>query len=175
MQALSSGERVDLMLLEVEGPKGKGLRMLRHIVKQEALQHIPIISECPPPPCVHLRPAVMSSRDKMAVVVECLRPVLDASLLSLMLCALTLPLTSGFWRSDVVARRDGSGGQVPAPGGRRLSGEAPAHQRAPQPLDPHVAPQERGQPFHPWSAPALTCPPLLRATSRGLRGIRPRR
>lgn len=134
MQALRGEERLDLMLLDAEGPKGKGLRMLRHLVKLEALQHIPIISEY----------CITSQSLSLCLWVYLWHDVC-LHLLPLVLFAYGLG-SAAPWCSDVVAGRDGGGGQVPAFGSCRLPGEAPAHQRAAQPLDAHVAPQEGGEP-----------------------------
>ncbi|KAI5078563.1 hypothetical protein GOP47_0006234 [Adiantum capillus-veneris] len=60
MQVLdSSGNEVDLILAEVELPKEKGFKLLKHIVRQEQLQRIPVV--------------MMSSQDEMALVVRCLK------------------------------------------------------------------------------------------------------
>ncbi|BBN05003.1 pseudo-response regulator 1 [Marchantia polymorpha subsp. ruderalis] len=60
MEVLRNGmSDVDLILAEVELPKKKGFKMLKHITKEERLKQIPIV--------------MMSSRDEMAVVVKCLR------------------------------------------------------------------------------------------------------
>lgn len=55
----SSSFEVDLVLAEVELPKEKGFKMLKHIVRQEQLQRIPVV--------------MMSAQDEMALVVRCLR------------------------------------------------------------------------------------------------------
>lgn len=55
----SCSYEVDLILSEVELPKEKGLKMLKHIVRREQLHRIPIV--------------MMSARDEMALVVKCLR------------------------------------------------------------------------------------------------------
>ncbi|MCO5582848.1 hypothetical protein L7F22_036749 [Adiantum nelumboides] len=60
MQVLdSSGSEVDLILAEVELPKEKGFKLLKHIVRQEQLQRIPVV--------------MMSSQDEMELVVRCLK------------------------------------------------------------------------------------------------------
>lgn len=59
LEVLTAGPPVDLMLAEVEFPKGKGLKMLRHVAKQDSLKAIPIV--------------MMSPRDEVSVVVKCLR------------------------------------------------------------------------------------------------------
>ncbi|KAI5076269.1 hypothetical protein GOP47_0008334 [Adiantum capillus-veneris] len=60
MQVLdSSGGEVDLILAEVELPKEKGFKLLKHIVRQEQLQRIPVV--------------MMSLQDEMALVVRCLK------------------------------------------------------------------------------------------------------
>eukprot|EP00250_Pteridium_aquilinum_P014606 c22091_g3_i1 orf=395-2077(+) len=55
----SSGIEVDLILTEVELPKEKGFKLLKHIVRQEQLQRIPVV--------------MMSLKDEMALVVRCLK------------------------------------------------------------------------------------------------------
>lgn len=55
----SCSYEVDLILSEVELPKEKGFKMLKHIVRQEQLRRIPVV--------------MMSVRDEMAVIVKCLR------------------------------------------------------------------------------------------------------
>ncbi|KAH7437749.1 hypothetical protein KP509_05G086900 [Ceratopteris richardii] len=60
MQVLdSSGSEVDLILAEVELPKEKGFKLLKHIVRQKQLQRIPVV--------------MMSAQDEMAMVVRCLK------------------------------------------------------------------------------------------------------
>lgn len=55
----SCSYQIDLILTEVELPKEKGFKMLKHIVRQEQLRRIPVV--------------MMSVQDEMAVVVKCLR------------------------------------------------------------------------------------------------------
>ena len=41
----SGGPPVDLILAEVELPNGKGYKMLKHIMKEERLKHLPVVSK----------------------------------------------------------------------------------------------------------------------------------
>ncbi|KAJ7529594.1 hypothetical protein O6H91_15G057700 [Diphasiastrum complanatum] len=60
IEVLHDGDgEVDLILAEVELPNGKGLKMLKHIMKEDHLKRIPVV--------------MMSARDEMATVVKCLR------------------------------------------------------------------------------------------------------
>lgn len=41
----SGGPPVDLILAEVELPNGKGYKMLKHIMKEERLKYLPVVSK----------------------------------------------------------------------------------------------------------------------------------
>ncbi|GAQ80670.1 pseudo-response regulator 1 [Klebsormidium nitens] len=55
----AGGPAVDVILSEVEFPHGKGLKLLKHIMREEKLKQIPVV--------------MMSQRDEMALVVKSLR------------------------------------------------------------------------------------------------------
>ncbi|CAL9088798.1 unnamed protein product [Musa acuminata var. zebrina] len=55
----AQGPEIDIILAEIELPMTKGLKMLKYIMRNKDLRHIPII--------------IMSAQDEVSVVVKCLR------------------------------------------------------------------------------------------------------
>eukprot|EP01018_Ginkgo_biloba_P037866 Gb_08103 [translate_table: standard] len=55
----AEGLEIDLILAEVDLPKAKGFKMLKHIMREERLRRIPIV--------------MMSAQDEVAIVVKCLK------------------------------------------------------------------------------------------------------
>uniref|UniRef100_A0A1D1XZ17 Two-component response regulator-like PRR1 n=1 Tax=Anthurium amnicola TaxID=1678845 RepID=A0A1D1XZ17_9ARAE len=55
----AQGSEIDILLSEVDLPVKKGLKMLKHVMRNKELRHIPVV--------------MMSSKDEVSVVVKCLR------------------------------------------------------------------------------------------------------
>lgn len=129
----NEGGEIDIILAEVDLPVTKCFKMLKYIARNKDLRHIPIISKLPS--------CSLSSTDP------------HDGLVVIILLLMEL-------HSDVQQRRGPGCCQVLAAWGSRVPGEAAAHERAAEPMDPCVAAATDGK-GHYADSPSLCVKSML--------------
>lgn len=130
----NEGGEIDIILAEVDLPVTKCFKMLKYIARNKDLRHIPIISKLPS--------CSLSSTDP------------HDGLVVIILLLMEL-------HSDVQQRRGPGCCQVLAAWGSRVPGEAAAHERAAEPMDPCVAAAATNGKGHYADSPSLCVKSML--------------